>query len=75
MISNPVTKHEGYSSRQEEIYRLTKVSTLKEKVKEEHIQPIKRLYEAAFEPESSEIPTDCNFLGMRTTLYRAKHNE
>ena len=74
VISNLVTKHERHSSHQEEIYRLTKVSTLKEKVKEEHRQPIKRLYEAAFESESSEIPTDCNFIGMRSTLYRARRS-
>ena len=48
-------------------------ATLKEKVKTEHRQPVKRLFDEAFEHEDPEqIPASCSFVRIKTTLYRSR---
>lgn len=72
ILSEPCNEH-NHEKQNEEIFRLKKVATLKEKVKTEHRQPVKRLFDEAFESEDpGEVPASCSFVGMKTTLYRSR---
>ena len=71
LLRQPYKAH-SHEANPKLIYHKRKFAELKDKVKQKQHQPIKRVFNEAFEDEDATDTTSCSYTGMKSTLYRER---